>query len=189
MRGWSDADKLDYAALNADPIVMQHFPATLTSEQSDEMVDRIRAGWSSNGFGLWAVDRVDTGAFIGFVGLSAPTWQTAFTPCIEVGWRLAHHQWGNGFAPEAARAAIDWAFQHVELPRNEIVSFTTVANENSRRVMSKVGLVHDPARDFDHPILPNWHGRRHVLYAIDRRQWLGQRAHTADAASSIAPVR
>jgi RimJ/RimL family protein N-acetyltransferase len=171
MREWQDDDLEPYAALNADPEVMRHFPSTLTAQQSNEMVARMRAAWREQGFGLWAVERIDTAELIGFVGLSAPVWQAAFTPCVEVGWRLAHRHWGHGFAPEAATAALEFAFDDVDLPHDEVVSFTPVGNANSRRVMEKIGMVHDPDRDFDHPLLPNWPERRHVLYRIDRRQF------------------
>ncbi|MGZ4671767.1 MAG: GNAT family N-acetyltransferase [Ilumatobacteraceae bacterium] len=171
MREWRDSDRQPYAAINADPAVMRHFPSTLTPRQSGEMIDRMDAGWSDRGFGLWAVERLDTSEFIGFVGLSAPAWQAAFTPCVEVGWRLASQQWGHGFAPEAAVAALDWAFANVDLPGDEVVSFTTVANISSRRVMEKIGMIHDVAADFDHPLLPGWTERRHVLYRIDRRRF------------------
>ncbi|HEY7627414.1 MAG TPA: GNAT family N-acetyltransferase [Ilumatobacteraceae bacterium] len=170
MREWREGDRRPYADLNADPEVMRHFPATLTTQQSDEMVDRIIAGWERHGFGLWAIERGDTNEFIGFVGLLAPVWQAAFTPCVEVGWRLARQHWGHGFAPEAARAALQWGFANVDLPRDDILSFTTVQNIKSRRVMEKIGMVHEPTLDFDHPLLPDWHERRHVVYRIDRRQ-------------------
>ncbi len=170
MREWRDGDRAPYAALNSDPEVMRHFPSMLTPQQSEEMIDRMVNAWRDRGFGLWAVERDDTGEFIGFVGLSAPAWQTWFTPCVEVGWRLAKQHWGNGFATEAALATLDWGFEHVDLPNDEIVSFTTEGNVNSRRVMDKIGLTHDPDRDFDHPLLPDWVDRRHVLYRIDRRQ-------------------
>lgn len=171
LREWRDTDRVPYAALNADPEVMRHFPSCLTAEQSDAMIDTIVANFSRRGFGLWAAERLDTGAFIGFVGLSMPGWVTDFTPCVEVGWRLARAHWGNGFAPEAARAALAFAFDHVDLPNDEVVSFTTRENHKSRRVMEKVGLTHDPRRDFDHPLLPDWTERAHVLYAIDRMAW------------------
>jgi ribosomal-protein-alanine N-acetyltransferase len=171
MREWQERDLAPYAALNADPEVMRHFPSTLTAVQSDEMVQRIVAGWEQRGHGLWAVERRDTGAFIGFVGLTSPGWQTWFTPCVEIGWRLDRRHWGQGFAPEAAHAALAWGFDNVDLPKDEIVSFTTEANINSRRVMEKIGMHHDPSRDFDHPLLPDWAARRHVLYAIDRREF------------------
>lgn len=170
MREWRDSDRAPYAAINADADVMRHFPSTLTEEQSDEMVDRMAASWRDRGFGLWAVVRNDTAEFIGFVGLAAPSWQASFTPCVEVGWRLAKHHWGHGFAPEAARAAMVWGFDNVDLPGDEIVSFTTQANLNSQRVMEKIGMTRDVEGDFDHPLLPDWVERRHVLYRINRRQ-------------------
>jgi len=168
LRGWRDDDKPIYAALNADPDVMEHFPSTLTAEQSDEMVDRMATGWEQRRFGLWAVEVLDSGRFIGFVGLSSPTWEMPFTPCIEVGWRLAKEAWGYGYAPEAAKAALAWGADHLDPPRGEFVSFTTVANTKSRRVMEKLGMRHDPADDFDHPLLPDWTEQRHVLYRIGR---------------------
>jgi RimJ/RimL family protein N-acetyltransferase len=171
LRGWRDADRAPYAALNADPVVMEHFPSTLTASQSDEMVDRMAAAWRDRGWGLWAVEVRDEGRFIGFVGLSSPTWDAPFTPCVEIGWRLARHAWGRGYAPEAARAALDVAFRDVALPRDEVVSFTTTANRGSRRVMEKIGMVRDPVDDFDHPMLPDWAGRRHVLYRMDRARY------------------
>jgi len=183
LRGWREEDKVPFAVLNGDPAVMEHFPSTLTREQSDQMVDVLGGAWERRGYGLWAVERSDTGVFIGFVGLSSPTWHAdplvgaaAITPCVEVGWRLARPQWGNGFAPEAAVAALDFALDHVELPRDEIVSFTTVANQKSRRVMEKIGLRHDQGRDFDHPMTPGWSGQRHVLYAASRAELTAARA-------------
>ena len=171
MREWRDSDREPYAALNADEEVMRHFPSTLTPEQSSEMIDRMSASWRDREFGLWSVERIDTSEFIGFVGLAAPAWQADFTPCVEVGWRLSKRHWGNGFAPEAATATLEWGFANVDLPGGEIVSFTTVGNTNSRRVMEKIGMVHDVDGDFDHPLLPGWSQRRHVLYRIDHRRF------------------
>jgi RimJ/RimL family protein N-acetyltransferase len=172
LRGWRETDKPPYAQINADTEVMRHFPAPLTREQSDEMVGRIIAAWEANGFGLWAVERLDTGEFIGFVGLAAPSWQADFTPCVEVGWRLAKSQWGQGFAPEAAQAALAFGFENIELPNDEVVSFTTTRNLNSQRVMQKLGLRLDPTREFDHPLTPGWSGQRHVFYCIERARWV-----------------
>jgi RimJ/RimL family protein N-acetyltransferase len=170
LREWRDDDLPLYADLNGDPEVMRHFPSTLTPQQSNEMVDRIRAGWNE-GLGLWAVEVAETGTFVGFIGFAAPSWTTSFTPCVEIGWRLAKQSWGHGYAPEGARAALAWGFEHIDLPNDEVVSFTTVANHKSRRVMEKIGMVRDPARDFDHPMVLSWSGVRHVLYAIDRKQF------------------
>lgn len=171
LRGWRATDKEPYALLNSDSEVMRYFPATLTREQSDQMVDRMLAAWTANSFGLWAVERLDSGEFIGFVGLAAPNWESDFTPCVEVGWRLAHAHWGHGFAPEAARVALAFGFEHVDLPNDEIVSFTTKLNLSSQRVMQKIGMSLDPSREFDHPLTPGWDQQRHVLYCIDRERW------------------
>lgn len=172
LREWSDADKVPYAVLNGDPDVMEHFPSVLTPLQSDEMVDRMANAWELRNFGLWAVERTDTNQFIGFVGLAAPSFHVdGVTPCVEVGWRLAAQHWGHGFAPEAATAALRFGFENVELPEDEIVSFTTTKNLKSQRVMQKIGLRLDPEREFDHPLTPGWHGQRHVLYCIDRAAW------------------
>jgi RimJ/RimL family protein N-acetyltransferase len=168
LREWRVHDRAAFAALNADPAVMEYFPSTLTAEQSDELVDRILEGWADRGFGLWAVEVPASATFIGFVGFSSPSWAAEFTPCVEIGWRLGHHAWGLGYATEAAHAALVWGFANVELPRDEIVSFTTVGNVRSRRVMQRLGMVRDPADDFDHPMLPGWTGRRHVLYRLRR---------------------
>jgi ribosomal-protein-alanine N-acetyltransferase len=176
LRGWQNSDRRAFAAMNADLDVMRHFPSTLRTEQSDEMVDRHMQHWSERGYGLWAVQRLDNDEFIGFVGLHAPSFQAHFTPCVEVGWRLAHAHWGNGFAPEAALEALAFAFSEVSLPGDEVVSFTTAGNTNSRRVMEKLGLRRDPADDFDHPALTHWEGRRHVLYRMHRSQWAAQMA-------------
>lgn len=170
LREWRDSDRVPYAALNGDPDVMRHFPSMLTPQQSDEMVDRIVLTWRDRGFGLWAVERLDTHQFIGFVGLSVPSWQAEFTPCVEVGWRLAKQHWGNGFAPEAASASLEWGFANAHPPEDQIVSFATVTNLNSQRVMQKIGMRRDVDGDFDHPLLPDWVDRRHVLYRIDRDQ-------------------
>jgi len=167
LRAWRDEDREPFAALNADPVVMEHYPSTLTRDESDAMVDRIEARFARDGWGLWAVEVVDTGEFTGYVGLSAPAFDAHFTPAVEVGWRLAYAYWGRGYAPEAGWASLDYAFDVIGL--DEVVSFTTVANLRSQRVMQKLGMTRDPADDFDHPALPEDHPmRRHVLYRITR---------------------
>jgi ribosomal-protein-alanine N-acetyltransferase len=167
LRRWRPEDREPFAALNADPVVMEHFPAPLTREQSDELVDRILVAFEERGHGLWAVEVLDAGTFIGFTGLSVPGFQTSFTPCVEVGWRLARHAWGHGYAPEAARAALADGFGRLAL--DEVVSFTTTTNLSSQRVMQKLGMTRDPDDDFDHPNVPEGHPlRRHVLYRLAR---------------------
>ena len=170
MRRWQEGDRERFAAMNADPEVMAHFPATLDRAASDAFVDRIEAGFEANGFGLWALERVDTGEFIGFTGLSIPGFAAHFLPAVEVGWRLSRPAWGHGFATEAARQALRVGFERYQLP--EIVSFTASGNTPSRAVMRRLGMRHDPAEDFDHPALPPGHRlRRHVLYRLRRAEW------------------
>jgi RimJ/RimL family protein N-acetyltransferase len=168
LRRWRAADCEPFAAINADPEVMEHFPATLTAEESDELVERIERGFERNGFGLWALEARESGELLGFTGLSVPGFQAHFTPAVEVGWRLARSAWGQGYATEAALAALGQGFEVVGL--GEIVSFTSAGNARSRAVMERIGMSHDPADDFDHPSLPAGHPqRRHVLYRVGRR--------------------
>jgi RimJ/RimL family protein N-acetyltransferase len=165
LRPWSPADLAPFARLNADPRVMEHFPSVESREQSDACAARIAAHFAERGFGLWAVEVPGVAAFIGFVGLSVPRFEAAFTPCVEVGWRLAAEHWGRGYATEAARAALAFGFEQLGL--NEIVSFTVPANQRSRAVMERIGMTRDPADDFEHPSLPPGHPLRwHVLYRI-----------------------
>jgi len=148
--------------MNANLRVMEHFPSLLTRAESDAMVERIGAHFEQHGFGLWAVEVVDQVSFIGFVGLAVPSFEAHFTPCVEVGWRIAAEFWGQGYAIEAARATLMFGFGPVAL--KEIVSFTVPENARSRRVMERLGMTHDPADDFEHPTLLD--RRRHVLYRL-----------------------
>jgi len=167
MRQWQPADREPFAALNADPEVMRHFPARLSRAESDAFADRLAEALNRNGYGLWALEVTETGEFIGFAGLQAVSFEAHFTPAVEVGWRLARAAWGHGYAMEAARAAVRYAFTELDL--TELVSFTTAANVRSQAVMRRIGLTHDPADDFDHPRLPPDHPmRRHVLYRLRR---------------------
>jgi ribosomal-protein-alanine N-acetyltransferase len=153
--------------MNADPRVMEYFPATLSREQSDELADHIEEHLALRKFGLWVLEIPGVTPFAGFVGLSVPAFDTHFTPCVEIGWRLAAEHWGLGYATEAARAALAFGFDSLRL--EEIVSFTVPANTRSRRVMERIGMRHDPTGDFDHPALPDGHPlRRHVLYRSRR---------------------
>jgi RimJ/RimL family protein N-acetyltransferase len=163
LRRWRAADRAPFAALNADPRVMEHFPATLSTDESDAVAARIEAGLERLGYGLWALEIPAVAPFAGFVGISVPSFEAHFTPCVEIAWRLAAEHWGRGYAPEAARAALAHGFGTLGL--REIVSFTRPANLRSRRVMEKIGMLHDPADDFDHPDFPEGH-RVNVLYRI-----------------------
>lgn len=167
LRRWEDQDREPFAALNADPIVMEFFTATLSRTESDAFVDRIEAHFDRHGFGLWAAELRETGEFIGYVGLWSATFDAPFTPAIEVGWRLARKFWGSGFAPEAARAAIADGFDRLEI--TEIVSFTATINAKSRRVMEKIGMTCDVGDDFEHPAVPPGNPLLpHVLYRLQR---------------------
>ena len=167
LRRWRDADRAPFAALNADPVVMEFFPALLTRAESDRFVDRIEATFDARGYGLWAVEVADDGAFAGYVGLLLADFDADFTPAVEIGWRLAAACWGRGYAPEAARAALAFGFDTLGL--DEIVSFTSVENVRSQRVMQKIGMTRDPAEDFEHPGVPAGHWLQpHVLYRIAR---------------------
>ncbi len=165
LRRWLPADRDPFAAMNADPAVMEYFPATLSREESDALATRIEAHFDRHGFGLWAVEIPGVAPFAGFVGLSVPAFNAHFTPCVEIGWRLAVEQWGRGYATEAARAVLTFGFESLGL--SEIVSFTVPGNLPSRRVMERIGMAHDPADDFDLPTPPEGHPfRRHVLYRM-----------------------
>ncbi|MGI8562310.1 MAG: GNAT family N-acetyltransferase [Candidatus Dormibacter sp.] len=163
LRRWRESDRLPFAALNADPVVMEHFPRTLSRRESDAAIDRIEAHMAGHGFGLWATELVPSGVFIGFVGLWLPTFDAPFMPAVEVGWRLARHHWGQGYATEAARAVVAFGFDQLSLA--EIVRSRCPAT--SARAMERVGMTHDAEDDFEQPLLPLGHPlRRHVLYRL-----------------------
>ncbi len=163
LRGWKPEDRDPLAAMNADPRVMRFFPSLLTEDESAAMLERNAAHFERYGFGLWAAELKGPGELAGFIGLNVPQFQTHFTPCVEIGWRLAAHHWNKGLATEGALAVLDFAFESLGL--EEVVSFTVVDNLPSRRVMEKIGMARNPREDFDHPRLPEGHPlRRHVLY-------------------------
>ncbi|MBS0263996.1 MAG: GNAT family N-acetyltransferase [Planctomycetes bacterium] len=165
LRPWRESDLAPFAALNADPRVMEHFPKCLDRAESDAMAQRIRENFDRLGYGLWAVEVQGGAEFIGFVGLNVPRFEEFFTPAIEVGWRLACEHWGQGYATEAARAALQFGFE--ELRQAEIVSFTVPANVRSRRVMERLGMTHRTEEVFEHPLLEVGHPLRpHVLYRL-----------------------
>jgi RimJ/RimL family protein N-acetyltransferase len=167
LRAWREADLGPFAALNADPRVMAFFPKVLDCTESDALAARISAHFTNHGFGLWAVEVPGRADFIGFAGLAVPSFDAHFTPCVEIGWRLAREHWGNGYATEAARAAL--AFGFCDLALGEIVSFTAPANWPSRRVMERLGMKRSAADDFEHPAMPEGHVfRPHVLYRLTR---------------------
>ena len=179
LRRWREEDLEPFAALNADPAVMEHFFKTLDRAESAAFIARIEAHFDREGFGFWAIEAPGVAPLVGLAGLARPPFQTRFTPCVEVGWRLARAYWGRGYATEAARAALQSGFEHVGL--DEIVSFTVPANVRSRAVMERIGMTRSAADDFEHPNLPEGHHLRpHVLYRISREDW---RSVSADASA------
>jgi RimJ/RimL family protein N-acetyltransferase len=165
LRRWLKADHEPFAEINADPEVMEFFPSPLSRERSDELIERIEAGFEREGFGLWALEVRETGQFIGFAGLAVPGFEAHFTPAVEVGWRLARPAWGKGYATEAGGAAIAFGFERIGL--EEVVSLTSTANARSRAVMERLGMTRDPAEDFDNPDVPVGDPLRpHVLYRL-----------------------
>jgi RimJ/RimL family protein N-acetyltransferase len=169
LRPWVDADRQPFAAMSADPAVMEHL-MPLTPEESSGWVDRQLERLRDHGICFWALERQADGAFLGAVGLLPVGYQAHFTPAVEVGWRIARAHWGQGYAPEAAEAAIRFGFGQQGL--REIVANTVAANHRSRRVMTKLGMTHDNGDDFEHPLVPEGHRLRHqVLYRLTRDRW------------------
>ena len=165
LRRWRDEDREPFAAMNSDARVMEFFARSLSRVESDAMVDRIQMHFSERDFGLWAIEVPGVAPFIGFAGLAVPGFSAHFTPCVEVGWRLAFEHWGHGYATEAAQLALGYGFGTLAL--SDVVSFTSVTNQRSRAVMERLGMRRDPADDFDYPALPEGHPlRRHVLYRL-----------------------
>jgi ribosomal-protein-alanine N-acetyltransferase len=165
LRRWREEDRNTFAAMNADPRIMEFFRSPLSSVESDAMLERIEAHFYEHGFGLWAIEVPDLAGFIGFTGLVFTSFNAHFTPCVEIGWRLAFERWGHGYATEAAQLALDYGFSVLRL--SEMVSFTSVTNRRSRAVMERLGMHRDSADDFDHPALPQGHRLRpHVLYRL-----------------------
>lgn len=170
LRQWRAADREPFAALNADPQVMAFFPAPLERAESDALADRCQSLIAERGWGFWAVETRAAREFIGFAGLHTPAATLPFSPCVEVGWRLAGRYWGRGFASEAARGALRVGFELLELP--EIVSFTAVCNLRSRAVMERLQM-REAADTFGHPAVPvDSPLRVHCLYRLSREQWL-----------------
>lgn len=160
--------------MSADPAVMAYLLAFASPDAIALWIDRQQAHLAANGFCLWAIESQESGEFMGTAGLMRIGYEDHFTPAVEVGWRLAHRFWGQGYAPEAARAAVQFGFEVKGLA--EIVANTVAPNLNSRRVMEKLGMTHDPAGDFDHPRVPDGHAlKRQVLYRLSARQWAAQR--------------
>lgn len=169
LRQWRVADREPFAEMNADRRVMEFYPRPLTRPESDAMADRCQALIAEHGWGFWAAEMKTSHEFIGFVGLHRPTAELPFSPCVEIGWRLAARHWGRGFATEGARGALRIGLERLGLP--EIVSFTSVHNVRSRAVMERLRM-RDTAETFEHPGIPIGSVlREHCLYRLSRSQW------------------
>ncbi|WP_201592326.1 GNAT family N-acetyltransferase [Psychrobacter sp. Pi2-51] len=173
LRQWQASDFATFADMNADPEVMQYFPKLLTPKVSDVIANKCQQLIADNGWGLWAVslkgDEENSGGFIGFIGLNDTHADMSFAPAVEIAWRLSKEHWGQGYATEAARASLNFAF--TELGLEEVVSFTAVINKRSQLIMQRIGMT-DTQDNFYHPALKSTHPlAEHVLYKISRQQW------------------
>jgi RimJ/RimL family protein N-acetyltransferase len=185
LRAWRDEDLLPFAQMSADPLVMEHFPSTLSRDEAAEVMDTIRAGLQERGFGFWALEVPGEVVFGGFIGISPVPSDMPFASATELGWRLARPLWGRGLASEAAAAVIERAF--VELGLTELVAYTAASNARSRRLMSRLGMERDPSEDFLHPRLPAEDPlAAHVLYRLAAA---GRRGNKLDSCAGATPTR
>jgi RimJ/RimL family protein N-acetyltransferase len=176
MRQWRESDRAPFAAMNADPAVMEFFASPSPPAASDASIDAWQAQFAAQGWSNWAVELRESSEFIGFTGLSVPRRTFSFSPCVEVGWRLARRFWGRGFATEAARAALRVAFERLSL--SEVVSFTAVGNLRSRAVMERIGM-RNTSQDFEYPGIIEGHPLRlHCLYRITGAEWASMTPET-----------
>lgn len=174
LRRWKESDIELLVALNRDPRVMEFYPAVKTREETIAEYRGFQEGFASHGFCFFAVELIDTGVFIGMLGLRKITEGLPFAPTVEIGWKLAFEYWGKGYATEGALLSLEYGFQ--ELGLEEIVSFTATCNKRSMAVMERIGMQRDLSGDFDHPKIPERsHLRRHVLYRLSREKWQKQR--------------
>ena len=167
LRKWRAKDREPFACMNADAEVMRYFPRPVSRAESDAFVDRIDAHLGMHGFGLFALERKEDGAFLGFTGLHHGPAGTPVEDDIEIGWRLARAYWRQGYAHEAASACIDWFWRETAHPR--LVSFTTVSNTPSQNLMRKLGFEHRPEMAFDHPAIARDHPLSpHRVFVLER---------------------
>ncbi|HSX27092.1 MAG TPA: GNAT family N-acetyltransferase [Chlamydiales bacterium] len=167
LRPWKEEDLAPFAQISANPKVTEFFPSPLTRAESDARAAKFQKGITETGYGLWAVELLDTHQFIGYIGIQKVPFQAHFTPAHEIGWGLSPAHWGHGYATEGAQASLDFGFTHLSLPK--VVAFTVPANLRSRKVMERLGMHHNPADNFEHPLLPPGHPLRlHVLYIKEK---------------------
>lgn len=173
LREWKELDLEPFSSMNADPEVMRYFPAVLSKQESDDFAKEIQKRIDDQGYGLWAVELKSSSEFIGFVGLNSPKVNLPFNPCVEIGWRLTKAAWGNGYATEAAKACLAFAFDTLSL--NEVLSFTSILNKPSVSVMKRLGM-HNTKNNFQHPSVPDGNPlKEHVLFSICNEDWHSHR--------------
>ena len=163
-RQWLERDTELFVRLNEDERVMEFFPDVLTRSETLALLARIKTHIDEYGYGLFAVDELSSGLFIGFIGLGHPRFESFFTPCLEIGWRLFPDFWGKGYATEGAAACLQYAFE--TLGFSKVYAFTALNNRRSERVMIKLGMKREG--EFDHPMLVEHPLGRHVLYVIHK---------------------
>ena len=163
LRDWKEEDIEPFAVLNSDTEVMRYFLQPLTAEESVAFYRRMKDEFIQYGYGLYAIEKKDDGAFIGFTGFHNITFEVNFAPGIEIGWRIRQEDWNKGYVTEAAQACL--AYAQKRLPFKLVWSFTSLRNKASQRVMQKIGM--EKAGEFLHPNVPNGHPlKEHVLYRI-----------------------
>lgn len=161
LRGWKEEDILPFAGINSDPHVMRYFLKALTEEESLDFFNRIQCEFAQCGYGLYAVEKKDDGAFIGYTGFHHIPLEVDFAPGVEIGWRIRYEDWNRGYATEAAKAVLVYARER--LPFDRVWSFTSLSNRGSERVMQKIGMTKE--KEFSHPAVPDGHSlKEHVLY-------------------------
>jgi len=169
LRQWKDDDLEAFCAINSSPVVMEFFPNPLDRTESDALAKRIQENIAKNGWGFWAVEIPGISDFIGFVGLNTPNYPLPCSPCVEIGWRLSEKYWGKGYATEAAQSALRVGF--TQLGFNEIVSFTSVLNHRSIKLMERLKMKNS-GEYFEHPKVPESSSlKRHCLYRMTRAHW------------------
>ena len=180
LRHWTPDDRHPFALMNSDPEVMRYFPSLLSEDQSDLYAETMQLGLEERDFGFWAIelrsgDRIQ-GPFIGCAGLSVPQWNARFTPCIDIGWRLARSYWGMGYASEAAHRILDYSFHRLDI--DELLCFASLKNVRSIAVMERLGMTRNTEDDFDHPMIdPDSDLSRHALYRMSRELWIGAQSN------------
>ena len=165
-RNWKMEDLVEFAKLNADEAVMEHFPKTLSNNEVIEFIGRLKRHFEENGFTYYATEIIETKEFIGMIGLARQKYKTKFTPAIDIGWRLKRTAWGKGYATEGAKRCIEYAFN--DLAINKIIAVCTIKNGKSENVMKKIGMTKKGA--FNHPELRN-HPKyeKHFCYEIIKK--------------------